>query len=53
MTRVIDRSIVRWDGRILVEVAGSASVPRLRSQRGCDPPAMTGRIQLPGATPGW
>ena len=48
-SREIDRSIVRCEGSILVEVAGSSPVPRLRSQRGCDPPATISRIRLPRA----
>jgi hypothetical protein len=38
--------MVRHDGSILVEVAGSSPVPRLRSQRGWDPPAMISRMRL-------
>ena len=48
-SREAPRSIVRCDGAMRVDVAGSSSVPRLRSQRGCEPPAMTTRIRLPAA----
>ena len=46
-TREADRSIVRYDGSIRVDVAGSSPVPRLRSQRGCEPPATVSRIRPP------
>src|SRR3954453_14661266 len=51
-SREADRSIVRCDGSIRVDVAGSSPVPRLRSQRGCEPPAMVSRIRLPRANRG-